>query len=295
LLINMENRRKPDWLKVKIPQGEQWKAMSRLIRSHGLHTVCDEAACPNKAECWGCGTATFMVLGDICTRGCRFCAVATAKQGQAVSDREPAQLALAIAELKLKYAVITSVDRDDLSDRGAGHFAACITAIRAANPVVQVEVLIPDFRGAELAVLMAASPSVIAHNVETVRRLQPVRDQRASFALSLQTLAEAKAGGFITKSSLLLGLGETEDEILEAMQALRSVGCDILVMGQYLQPSTQQLPVVEYLKPETFARLGQQARELGFTSVVSAPLARTSYHAAEGYRLLSPPAASLHP
>lgn len=261
--------------------------MSSLIRSHGLHTVCDEAACPNKAECWGCGTATFMILGDTCTRGCRFCAVASAREGQAVCADEPARLADAIQKLGLKYAVITSVDRDDLADRGASHFAACIQAIRSLSPAVQVEVLIPDYRGAELAQVAAARPSVIAHNLETVRRLQSVRDQRAGFDLSLQTLAEAKAAGYITKSSLLLGLGETETEILEAMHALRSVACDILVMGQYLQPTAQQVPVVDYVKPETFDRLGQLARDLGFLAVVSAPLARTSYHASEGYRLLA--------
>lgn len=275
--------RKPAWLKVAVPSGEQWRSMSALIARHGLHTVCDEAACPNKAECWGCGTATFMVLGDVCTRGCRFCAVATAKAGTPPRPEEPAELANAIAELRLKYAVITSVDRDDLADRGAGHFAACVTAIKSTVPGVRVEILIPDFFGAELDALVLAAPDVIAHNVETVRRLQSVRDARASFDLSLCTLREAKErSSAMTKTSLMLGLGETEAEVLEAMDELRAVGCDMLVMGQYLRPSTVQIPVAEYLSPERFDWYAAMARDRGFLSVVSAPLARTSWHAMEG-------------
>jgi lipoic acid synthetase len=300
-------QRKPEWLKVAIPQGSRWRSMSELVHRRGLHTVCDEAACPNKAECWGCGTATFMVLGELCTRGCRFCAVSTSAQGVPIRDDEPRQLALAVKELGLKYAVITSVDRDDLPDRGAGHFARCVTAIREENPSVQIEVLIPDYRGAEMDLILEARPDVIAHNVETVRRLQGVRDQRAGSDLSLQTLRDAKSRSFapgtmtggspddgipgqdspgkgmVTKSSLLLGIGETEAEIMETMDELRAVSCDILVMGQYLQPTTKQIPVVEYLTPETFARLADIAREKGFSSVVSSPLARTSYHAHEGF------------
>ncbi|MBN2874776.1 MAG: lipoyl synthase [Spirochaetales bacterium] len=275
--------RKPVWLKVAVPSGQRWKAMSDLITRHGLHTVCDEAACPNKAECWGCGTATFMVLGDVCTRGCRFCAVATGVRGSDPNPDEPAELAAAVVELGLRYAVITSVDRDDLLDRGAGHFAACVSAIKAAVPGVMVEVLIPDYRGAELDALAAAGPDVIAHNVETVRHLQSVRDARASFDLSLQTLREARERTTaMTKSSLMLGLGETEDEVCAAMDELRGVDCDMLVMGQYLRPTTRQLPVVEYLSPERFDRYAALALERGFKSVVSSPLARTSYHAMEG-------------
>jgi len=275
--------RKPSWLRVAVPSGERWRAMSALIARRGLHTVCDEAACPNKAECWGCGTATFMVLGDICTRGCRFCAVATANTGTPPRIEEPGELAQAIQELGLRYAVITSVDRDDLPDRGAGHFAACVTAIKAAVPGVKVEVLIPDYRGAELDALVIAGPDVIAHNVETVRRLQYVRDARASFDLSLQTLREARErSAAMTKSSLMLGLGETEAELVEAMDELRSVGCDMLVMGQYLRPTTTQIPVAEYLSPERFDYYAALAKAHGFLSVVSAPLARTSYHAMEG-------------
>lgn len=257
--------------------------MSELVARKGLHTVCDEAACPNKAECWGCGTATFMVLGGVCTRGCSFCAVATGREGDPVDADEPRRLAEAARELGLGYVVITSVDRDDLADRGAAHFAACVSAVRAMNPDARIETLIPDFRGAELEALAAAGPDVIAHNVETVRRLQGARDARAGFDLSLRTLSEAKALGFTTKSSLMLGLGETESEILEAMDALRAAGCDILVMGQYLQPTPRQRKVVSYLEPAAFARLAELARAKGFSSVVSSPLARTSYHAREGF------------
>jgi lipoic acid synthetase len=273
---------KPAWLRVALPGGERWRTMSSLIARRGLHTVCDEAACPNKAECWACGTATFMVLGDVCTRGCRFCAVATSAHGTPPSDAEPRELALAIKELGLRYAVITSVDRDDLPDRGAGHFAACVKAIKDTVPGVTVEVLIPDYRGAEMDAIIASGVDVIAHNVETVRRLQHIRDARASFDLSLQTLRAAKErSGAMTKSSLLLGIGESEDEVAQAMDELRSVSCDILVMGQYLRPTPKQLPVVEYIEPARFERYAEIAGGKGFLSVVSSPLARTSYHAME--------------
>jgi len=274
--------RKPEWLRVAVPGGTRWRTMSELVVRRGLHTVCDEAACPNKAECWACGTATFMVLGDVCTRGCRFCAVATGVHGRPPSADEPLQLALAIKELGLRYAVITSVDRDDLADRGAGHSAACVKAIKDTVPGVIVEVLIPDYRGAEMDAVIDSGVDVIAHNVETIRRLQGIRDARATFDLSLQTLREARERSKArTKSSLLLGLGETADEVAAAMDELLSVGCDILVMGQYLQPTPKQLPVVEYVEPAQFERYAAIAREKGFLSVVSSPLARTSYHAME--------------
>ncbi len=284
--------RKPSWLKVGLPQGARWKTMSRLLAKNGLHTVCDEAACPNKAECWACGTATFMVLGDVCTRGCRFCAVATGKDGRPVNEAEPEQLAQAVKELGLKYAVITSVDRDDLQDRGAGHFARCVNAVKALNPGVKVEVLIPDFRDVELDTLLASAPDVLGHNVETVRRLQNVRDARATFDISLQTLAQAKQkSGVTTKSSLLIGLGETCEELSSAMDELRLAGCDILVMGQYLQPTKLQLEVQEYVSPERFSEYAALARSKGFSFVVSSPLARTSYHAAESFAGTDPKAA----
>jgi lipoic acid synthetase len=284
-------QRKPDWLKVKFPSGETWKKVDEVLTRRRLYTVCDEAHCPNKGECWGMGTATFMILGDLCTRGCRFCAVSTAGEGRPVRADEGREIALAAKELGLDYVVLTSVDRDDLPDRGAGHFASCAAAIREADPSIKVEALIPDYYGAELEPLIEASPDVIAHNVETVRSLQHIRDGRASFDKSLRTLREAKAallkrpgvsgGTAKTKSSILLGLGETPEEVLSAMDELRRAETDILVLGQYLQPSKKQIPVAEYVTPERFAFYAEEARNRGFFGVVSAPLARTSYHAKE--------------
>ncbi len=276
--------RKPAWIRTSVPSGLEWKRVDAILARRGLHTVCDEARCPNKAECWACGTATFMILGDVCTRGCRFCAVATAREGRPLRVEEPSELAEAVAELGLRYAVVTSVDRDDLADRGSVHFAACIRAIKEKSPQVKVEVLIPDFVEGELEVIVKAGADVVAHNVETVRRLQSVRDGRASFDKSLHTLAYAKKlGAPLTKSSLLLGLGETADEIRATMDELRAVDVDVLVLGQYLRPSEKQLPVAEYIEPAVFDAWAVEGRERGFSSVVSAPFARTSYHALEAW------------
>jgi lipoic acid synthetase len=272
---------KPSWLKIQLPHGNTWRHVEEILASHGLHTVCDEARCPNKGECWGAGTATFMIMGDVCTRGCRFCAVKTAKHGRPLDPDEPRQLAEAVQALGLKYAVITSVDRDDLPDLGASHFAACIRAVRELSPDTKIEVLIPDYRGTELEPVLAARPDMLAHNVETVRRLQHVRDPRASFDKSLQTLREAHSADIPTKSSLLLGLGETEEEVLQALKELRNEGVSIVVMGQYLRPTPREIPVVEYVTPMKFADYAQKAKALGFASVISAPFARTSYHAQE--------------
>jgi lipoic acid synthetase len=280
--------RKPDWLRVDLPSGEEWKRVAEVVERRHLHTVCDSARCPNKAECWGQSTATFMILGAICTRGCRFCAVERAIKGEPVRAEEPAELAAAVAELGLRYAVVTSVDRDDLHDRGAAHFAACIRAIKESDPTVLVEVLIPDYRQNEIKVVLDAGPDVVAHNVETVRRLQGLRDHRASYAASLHTLELAADRGGTpgapqVKSSIILGLGETRTEVLEAMDDIRRTGCASLVLGQYLRPTKAQIEVVEYLTPEAFADYEREALERGFLSVVSAPLARTSYHARAGY------------
>ncbi|MCL1812683.1 MAG: lipoyl synthase [Treponema sp.] len=279
--------KKPDWIRVRAPGGEEWKKIQSIIDQRGLHTVCDEAKCPNKGECWGMGTATFMILGDVCTRHCRFCAVSTAKTGRAVQDMEAAALAQAVKELGLSYVVLTSVDRDDLPDRGSNHIARCISAIKEINTICKVEALIPDYFGDELLTVINAMPETIAHNVETVRSLQQnIRDSRASFEKSLRTLSEVKniRPDIMTKSSLLLGLGETEDEILSVMDELRAVKVDVLVMGQYLQPSKTQIPVQEYINPDTFIRLKNIALGKGFSYVVSSPLARTSYHAHAAYR-----------
>jgi lipoic acid synthetase len=279
--------KKPDWIRVRFPSGEAWQAVQevkRTLERHGLHTVCDEAQCPNKGECWGMKTATFMILGDICTRSCRFCAVNSAREGRAPDHAEGEELAAAVSELGLRYVVLTSVDRDDLTDRGAGHFAACVAAIKDRVPDAKVEARTPDYIEAELVPVAAAAPDVLAHNVETVRSLQAVRDSRASFDKSLATLRAAKSLGLpLTKSSLLLGFGEKEAEVLSAMDELRAANVDILVIGQYLRPSPRQIALSEYITPEQFNRYGEAARERGFSSVISAPLARTSYHARKGY------------
>lgn len=286
--------RKPDWLKVRIPSGHVSGGVGETLRRHGLNTVCDEARCPNKAECWGHATATFMVMGSVCTRGCRFCAVATAREGQTLDPREPEELAAAVAELGIRHAVVTSVDRDDLADRGAAHFAACIRAIHAKDPTIAVEVLAPDYREGEIELLLQAGPQVFAHNVETIERLQTVRDARASFGASLHTLElaaqwAAKHGASpLVKSSIMLGLGERPEEVRTAMASLRSAGVSILVLGQYLQPTPRQLPVLEYVTPAAFAAYAEEAKALGFTSVVASPLARTSYHARAAFEAGTP-------
>jgi lipoic acid synthetase len=281
--------RLPPWLRVGIPSGGNARRISTLVKRNGLATVCEGARCPNKAECWGAATATFMVLGSVCTRFCRFCAVEHRAAGEAVRPEEPENLARAVAELELAYAVVTSVDRDDLSDRGAAHFAACARAIKAlpgpGGAGVRVELLVPDYREGEIELVLEPKPDVLAHNIETVERLQGFRDKRASYAASLRTLSLAAArsrgqgGSPLVKSSLMLGLGEEEGEVLRAMDDLRSAGCSSLVLGQYLRPTKAQLEPARYLHPDEFARYAEEARERGFSSVVSAPLARTSYHA----------------
>jgi lipoic acid synthetase len=279
--------RKPLWIRGRLPSGETWKKVRDILVRESLHTVCDEAHCPNKGECWGQGQATFMIMGGVCTRSCRFCAVGSARKGEPLAAGEGEAIARAAGELGLRYVVLTSVDRDDLGDRGAGHFAASIAAIKSAIPGVRVEVLVPDYTQAELLPIAAAGPDVLGHNVETVRSLQGVRDARAGFDTSLETLRAAKRLGVgLTKSSLLLGLGEKTEEVFAAMDELREAGVDILVMGQYLRPSPGQVPVAEYIPPEQFALYAREARERGFKAVVSAPLARTSYHAGQAAEIL---------
>jgi lipoic acid synthetase len=247
---------KPPWLKVKMPGSPRYHAIKNRARELKLATVCEEARCPNIGECWGGGTATFMVMGDTCTRGCRFCAVKTAKYPAALDPEEPRHVATAIREMSLDYVVITSVDRDDVADAGASHFAEVIRETRAASPRTKVEVLIPDFGGnvAHLLKVVEAEPEVIAHNQETVRRLtHPVRDRKASYDTSLEVLRNVKHidPGRLTKSSLMVGLGETADEMREAMTDLRSVDCDFLTIGQYLQPTKKHLPFLEDHRPRT--------------------------------------------
>ncbi|GHU65294.1 lipoyl synthase [Spirochaetia bacterium] len=280
----MAELRKPEWIRVRLPAGDTWQQVRQSLEKNHLHTVCDEAQCPNKGECWGQGTATFMIMGDTCTRSCRFCAVKTAKEGNPLNKDEGEALAAAAKELGLKYLVLTSVDRDDLADRGSGHFASCIKTIKEKIPGIKTEALIPDYSEAELVIIAQFPPAVLAHNVETVRSLQHIRDSRAHFDKSLETLKAAKRLDFnLTKTSLLMGLGERPEEVFSVMDELREADVDILVMGQYLRPSPKQIPVVEYVTPDQFARYAEEALKRGFKSVVSSPLARTSYHAREGH------------
>ena len=277
---------KPPWLKVRMPGSEPYHRIRKRARKLELSTVCEEARCPNIGECWGGGTATFMVMGDTCTRGCRFCAVKTAKHPGALDPDEPLNVAEAIREMELEYVVITSVDRDDLPDGGASHFAQVIEHTRRESPSTRIEVLIPDFGGniGSLLTLMLAEPDVLAHNQETVRRLtHPVRDRRASYDTTLEVLriAKAMAPDRFTKSSLMVGLGETEDEIVEAMRDLRQVECDFLTVGQYLQPTKKHLVVEQFVHPDTFARYERLGLDMGFRYVASGPLVRSSYKAGE--------------
>lgn len=273
---------RPDWLTVKVPNEESLDNMKKLLETGHLHTVCEGADCPNIGECFANKTCTFMILGNICTRNCRFCAVPHGRP-LAVDPGEPEAVALTALQLGLKHVVVTSVTRDDLDDGGAGHFAATIRALRAAVPNVSIEVLIPDFRGAEDALqkVIAAGPDVINHNVETVPRLYPSVRPQARYDRSLQLLERVSRAGILPKSGLMLGLGEDIEEIIQVMKDLRQVDCDILTLGQYLSPSPEHHPVIAYIHPETFVMLQQKAYSLGFLEVNAGPLVRSSYHAAQ--------------
>ena len=278
--------RKPEWLRVKPPSGENYVHLKGLFRSLDLHTVCEEAHCPNVWECWGGGTATIMLLGDTCTRGCRFCAVKSGNPHGLLDLDEPRKVAMALAEMDLTYVVLTSVDRDDLPDGGAGHFARTVREIKARRPDMIVEALIPDFQGDLEAVrtVVDAGVDVLDHNVETVPRLQAlVRDRRANYSQSLAVLRGAKdvRKDLYTKSSIMLGLGEAREEILATMRDLRAAKVDIVTLGQYLRPSTWHLPVKEYVPPETFDELRIAGEAMGFLYVAAGPLVRSSYRAGE--------------
>ncbi len=274
---------KPGWLKIRPPSGAKFHDMKGTIEDLRLNTVCTGARCPNVAECWSRGTATFMILGSICTRNCRFCSVEKGNEGEPPDPEEPWRITQAVKKMGIRHAVLTSVDRDDLPDGGAGHFVDCIEAIKSLDDNVTVEVLIPDFRGDEayLRKIADAHPDVIGHNIETVEELHNIRDGRAGYILSLEVLRKVKEMSFstYTKSSLMLGLGETEDMILKTMDDLRSAGVSILTLGQYLRPSEKQLEVKEYIPPERFAYYKKRAFEKGFISVMSGPLVRSSYMA----------------
>lgn len=281
--------RLPQWLRTKLPTSESYVQTRELLEKLQLHTVCQSAKCPNQWECWAKGTATFMIAGDRCTRACAFCAVDTAKP-LPLDPEEPARVAQAVRLMGLRHVVITGVARDDLSDGGAGHFAQTIQAVRQSNPKTVVEVLVPDFQDcdADIETVLVAGPQIYNHNLETVRRLTPTVRHRATYERSLSVLGKVKSRrntGVFTKSGLMLGLGETEAELLQALADLRAAGCDILTLGQYLQPTPQQLPVVEFIRPETFARYKEIAFGMGFIHVASGPMVRSSYHAEEASNL----------
>lgn len=273
-------RRKPEWLKVKLPHGFKTKDVIGLLNEGHIHTICSSGMCPNRAECWGAGTATFMIGGNVCTRNCRFCNVTNAKP-QPLNPREIEEIANSVESLKLKHVVMTSVDRDDLPDQGAQHWHDAIIAIKKRCPHVTMEVLIPDFRGQEelLDMVIDAKPEIISHNMETVRRLTPEVRSVATYDRSLGVLKYLASKGVKTKSGIMLGLGETEDEILQTMDDLLSVDCKIMTIGQYLQPSKQHYEVKAYITPEKFAEYGRIGKEKGFRHIESAPMVRSSYHA----------------
>lgn len=277
---------KPPWLKVRAPGGERYGALKETFRSLDLHTVCEEARCPNIGECWAEGTATIMLLGDTCTRGCRFCAVATGNPRGAVDVREPEHVARALAGMPLQYIVMTMVDRDDLLDGGAGHVAATVRRLKELRPDMLVETLVGDFGGHldPVDVTIDARPDVWAHNIEVVRRLQrTIRDVRCSYEQSLRVLARVKqrAPTMLAKSSIMVGIGESDDEVLETMADLRGAGVDIVTLGQYLRPTPRHAPVDRYVEPARFEEFARQGRALGFAFVASGPMVRSSYKAAE--------------
>jgi lipoic acid synthetase len=272
--------KKPKWLRVKLPTGENYRKVRGLVDEHKLHTICESGSCPNMGECWGEGTATFMILGNICTRSCGFCGVQTGKP-EAVDEFEPGRVANSVKIMGVKHAVITSVDRDDLKDGGSSIWAQTVRAIRQQSPGTTLETLIPDFAGnwENLQVIIDVAPEIVSHNLETVRRLTKQVRIQAKYDRSLEVLFRLKKGGMRTKSGVMLGLGESEQEVIETMQDLRSVQVDILTLGQYLQPTPKHLPVAEFIEPEQFAYYQKLGIEMGFRFVESGPLVRSSYHA----------------
>lgn len=283
----MGRRERPPWLTVPVPEAGVLDSMEALLRRAEVYTVCEGAMCPNMGECFGRGTATFMILGKICTRNCRFCAVNKGRP-ESLKPGEPFKVGEAVVKLGLKHVVITSVTRDDLADGGAGHFALTIKAVHNLSPGTSVEVLIPDFLGSveALRLVTAARPEIIGHNIETVPRLYSRVRPQADYRRSLEVLDMVKRldPGISTKSGIMLGLGETESEVIEVLTDLREVGCDFVTLGQYLQPTKQHLPVQEFITPEVFEKYGRRAEEMGFSHVVSTPLARSSYHAEQAVK-----------
>jgi lipoic acid synthetase len=272
--------KKPDWLRVKLPIGKEYAEVREIVSEHKLHTICESGSCPNMGECWGNGTATFMILGNTCTRSCGFCNVHTGRP-LPVDSEEPKMVAESIRLMKLKHAVITSVDRDDLKDGGAMIWAETVNEVRQACPGITMETLVPDFQGKweSLQRIIDVHPEIVSHNLETVRRLTKAVRVQAKYDRSLEVLKRLKEAGMKTKSGIMLGLGETEEEVYETMDDLRNVGVDILTIGQYLQPSKKHLQVIEFIKPEIFATYKETGLNKGFRFVESGPLVRSSYHA----------------
>jgi lipoic acid synthetase len=272
--------KKPKWLRVKLPTGENYRMVRSLVDEHKLHTICESGSCPNMGECWGEGTATFMILGNICTRSCGFCAVVTGRP-EAVDEFEPGRVANSVKTMKIKHAVITSVDRDDLKDGGSSIWVQTVKAVRHQSPGTTMETLIPDFAGnwENLQRIIDVAPEIVSHNLETVRRLTKEVRIQAKYDRSLEVLFRLKKGGMRTKSGIMLGLGETHEEIIETMEDLRSVNVDILTLGQYLQPTVKHLPIVEFVTPDRFEEYKELGLKMGFRFVESGPLVRSSYHA----------------
>lgn len=286
MMRSLQHNQKPKWLKVKIPSGGKYHYIKKLLKNLNLSTVCEEAHCPNIGECWSGGTATIMLMGGLCTRGCRFCNVKTGNPKGWLDEQEPEKVAFTLSRLNLNYVVLTSVDRDDLPDEGSGHFARTISLVKKRIPDLLIEVLTPDFKGRRHLIdkVVQARPDVFAHNIETVERLSPkVRDRRAGYKQSLEVLEFVKKQGasIYTKSSIMLGLGESEKEISDTLKDLRAVDCNVITFGQYLRPHKRHLPVERYVSPEEFEGWRQTAEDMGFTYCASGPLVRSSYRAGE--------------
>ncbi len=279
-IIQNERKRKPDWLRVKLPTGEGYRLVRGLVDQHKLHTICESGNCPNMGECWGAGTATFMILGNVCTRSCGFCAVLTGMPTELDWD-EPRRVADAIRKMKVKHAVITSVNRDELKDGGASIWAATVNAVREISPGTTMETLIPDFKGSVESVekIIEAKPEVVSHNMETIERLYRRVRPQAKYERSLKVIRQLKSGGVRTKSGIMVGLSEQKDEVLRVMDDLRAHGCDVMTIGQYLQPTRNHLDVQEWIHPDVFAYYKEEGLKRGFIYVESGPLVRSSYHA----------------
>ena len=276
---------KPEWLKIRLRSGEDFARVSKIVEQHALNTICSSGMCPNKAECWARRTATLMIMGDICTRSCRFCAT-NAGEPLPLNNSEPQKVAASIKLMGLGYCVVTSVTRDDLPDRGASHWAATIKAIRKENPKTKIELLIPDMDASEhlLRIVVAAKPDVIGHNIETVERLTPKVRSGADYRRSLRTISILSSLGVTVKSGIIVGLGENFNEVMQTLEELRMSGCDIVTIGQYLQPTKRHIPVAEYIHPDMFTLYRQKGMELGFAHIESGPLVRSSYMAENGFR-----------